>query len=297
MTTHPTLPSSGLQLTLLTTKEVAEMLRVKERKVYDLAAADEIPHRRITGKLLFPRHELMAWINGNGAQTKAERPVVLAGSHDPLLDWAVRESGSGMATLLNGSQDGLDKFSAGAAAVAGVHIPEADGWNVRNVENRELQDCVLITWAVRARGLIVNAKRKDDISAFSDLRGRRIVMRQSGAGAAVLMDGLLTANGMSIEDLTPIDGTARTEADAAASVASDEADAALGIEAMARQFGLSFVPLLQERFDLLVDRRFYFTDPFQTLVRFSQSDDLIQKAHALGGYDLAEIGRVRWISP
>mgnify|MGYP003652046767 FL=1 len=43
----------------LTTKEVAELLRVKERKVYDLAGAGEIPHRRITGKLLFPRAELM----------------------------------------------------------------------------------------------------------------------------------------------------------------------------------------------------------------------------------------------
>ena len=44
----------------LTTREVADLLRVKERKVYDLAAADEIPHRRITGKLLFPRAELLA---------------------------------------------------------------------------------------------------------------------------------------------------------------------------------------------------------------------------------------------
>ena len=50
----------------LTTKEVAALLRVRERKVYDLAAAGGIPHRRITGKLLFPRAEILAWIEGGG---------------------------------------------------------------------------------------------------------------------------------------------------------------------------------------------------------------------------------------
>jgi excisionase family DNA binding protein len=71
---------------------VADLLRVKERKVYDLAAADEIPHRRITGKLLFPVAELMAWIDGGSHADPADRPAVLTGSHDPLLDWAVRGS-------------------------------------------------------------------------------------------------------------------------------------------------------------------------------------------------------------
>ncbi|MGB0905112.1 MAG: helix-turn-helix domain-containing protein, partial [Mangrovicoccus sp.] len=79
----------------LTTKEVADLLRVKERKVYDLAAAGEIPHRRITGKLLFPRTDLTAWLKGDEAVSDNQAPMVLAGSHDPLLDWALRASGSG----------------------------------------------------------------------------------------------------------------------------------------------------------------------------------------------------------
>ena len=65
-----------------TTREVAELLRVKERKVYDLAAAGDIPHRRITGKLLFPSAEILAWIEGGGDASPFERPAVLAGSHD-----------------------------------------------------------------------------------------------------------------------------------------------------------------------------------------------------------------------
>ncbi len=75
----------------LTTKELAKLLRVKERKVYDLAAAGSIPCRRVTGKLLFPRAEIESWLRGDGAGLVQESlPPIVAGSHDTLLDWALR---------------------------------------------------------------------------------------------------------------------------------------------------------------------------------------------------------------
>ena len=281
----------------LTTREVAELLRVKERKVYDLAAAGEIPHRRITGKLLFPSAELRAWIEGAGATDAPDRPAVLAGSHDPLLDWAVRECGSGLATLVNGSFDGLDCFVDGRAALAGLHIPEDGGWNVATVSARGVRNAVLVAWAVRARGLILSDLARGEVRRLSDLKGKRVAMRQPGAGAAALLANLLSKAGMTQADLVPTRQLARTESDAAAAVAGGDADAALGIEAMARQFQLSFLPLVEERFDLLVDRRAYFTDPVQTLLRFARADECTDKATAMGGYDLSETGSVRWLSP
>jgi len=279
----------------LTTREVADLLRVKERKVYDLAAADEIPHRRITGKLLFPRAEIMAWIDGSGAGP-AERPAVLTGSHDPLLAWAVRESDCGLATLWNGSRDGLDAFAARRAALSGLHIPEEDGWNRRSVGALGLRDCVLLSWASRSRGLLLAPGLDSEIRGVSDLSGRRVALRQPGAGASVLLDALLEEAGLSRDALTPAGGLARTESDAAAMVSSGEAEAALGIEAMARQFHLGFLPLRQERFDLLVDRRAYFTDPVQALLDFSRTTAFRDKAAAMGGYEVAETGSVRWLS-
>ena len=281
----------------LTTKEVAELLRVKERKVYDLAAAGEIPHRRTTGKLLFPSAEILDWIEGSGEAVPAGRPAVLAGSHDPLLDWAVRESGSGLATLLNGSLDGLDRFADGRAALAGLHVPEEAGWNVGTVAARGVRGSVLLAWAVRARGLILAEPVRDEVRSFSDLAGKRIVMRQPGAGAAALFEDLLSREGLAQTDLIPSTELARTESDAAAAVAAGDADAALGIEAMARRFHLPFLPLVEERFDLLVDRRAYFTDPVQALLAFARGDTLQRKAAAMGGYDLSGTGTVRWLSP
>ena len=281
----------------LTTKEVAELLRVKERKVYDLAAAGEIPHRRITGKLLFPSAEILDWIEGSGEAVPAGRPAVLAGSHDPLLDWAVRESGSGLATLLNGSLDGLDRFADGRAALAGLHVPEEAGWNVGTVAARGVRGSVLLAWAVRVRGLILSEPVRGEVRSFSDLAGKRIVMRQPGAGAAALFEDLLSREGLAQTDLIPSTELARTESDAAAAVAAGDADAALGIEAMARRFHLPFLPLVEERFDLLVDRRAYFTDPVQALLAFARGDTLQRKAAAMGGYDLSGTGTVRWLSP
>lgn len=281
----------------LTTKEVAELLRVKERKVYDLAAAGEIPHRRITGKLLFPSAEIHAWIEGNSAAASHERPAVLSGSHDPLLDWAVRESGSGLATLFNGSLGGISSFADGQAALAGLHIPENGGWNVQTVADRGLYGSVLIAWARRNRGLILSQQMRGEIKSFADLRGKRVVLRQPGSGTATLFEDLMSNDGLTMADMVASAELARTESDAAAAVAAGEADAVMGIEAMARQFHLHFLPLTVEHFDLIVDRRSYFTDPVQKLVTFARGAALQEKAAAMGGYDLSDMGSVRWLSP
>ena len=148
---------------------------------------------------------------------------------------------------------------------------------------------------------------RGEVSCFSDLRGKRVVMRQQGAGAAALFEDLLSKEGLRTTDLIPSMELARTESDAAAAVAAGDADAALGIEAMARQFHstgsgrtrrcVPFLPLVQERFDLLIDRRAYFTERVQTLMAFARSDAFSRKAAAMGGYDLSETGHVRWLSP
>ena len=281
----------------LTTKEVAELLRVRERKVYDMVAAGEIPHRKVTGKLLFPQSELTAWIEGEGAARGGVRPAVVTGSHDPLLDWAIHESGAALATLWNGSTAGLGAFGRGEAAVAGLHIAGAEGWNIDAVAAQGVRDAVLIGWASRARGLILSPAVADTIRGIADLRGRRVVLRQEGAGATALLDRLLAEAGLTRSDLVSPARPAHTESDAAAAVAAGEAEATLGIEASARQFGLVFRPLLRERFDLLVDRRAWFTEPVQRLAEFMRSDAVAAKAAALGGYETSGMGAVRWISP
>src|SRR5262245_31370767 len=162
---------------LLTTREVADYLRIKERKVYDLVRERRIPCIRVTGKWLFPKALIELWVmqncgGGRPAKPSIERPPVIAGSHDPLLEWAVRESECELAIMFNGSLDGLQRFAQGKAHCSGLHVfdPETGDYNraivVRSLAGLEV---VLIAWAWREQGLIVAAGNPYRIHALPDL--------------------------------------------------------------------------------------------------------------------------------
>ena len=127
---------------MMDTHEVAAYLRLKPRRIYDLVARNALPHVRATGKLLFPRVQIEAWLSGKSgtavARREGEVPPIIAGSHDPLLEWAARDSGSGLAVLSCGSSAGLERFAQGAALVAAVHWldPDSGDYNVPLVRER-----------------------------------------------------------------------------------------------------------------------------------------------------------------
>src|ERR1700704_6389410 len=99
---------------LLTTDEAATYLRLSERKLYDLVANGAVPCTKITGKWLFPKAALDRWLAagfaGPAAFARAPGAPIVGGSHDPLLDWALLESGSRLASLPEGSEAGLQRL-------------------------------------------------------------------------------------------------------------------------------------------------------------------------------------------
>jgi len=291
----------------LTTRELAAMLRVKERKVYELAAEGALPVRRVTGKLLFPRDEIEEWIT-NGGSAKAGRsepaltpvlPTIVAGGHDPLLEWALRESRSGIAAFLDGALDGLDRAVRGDCIAAGLHIPEhGNAWNVAAVrEALGDRPVVLIEWAKRTRGLMFRSGESRNIQSLADTRGLRFQSRQPEAGSELVLSFLLDREGLKKSDLWCVEGVERSETDLAMAVAAGRADVGLGIKASARQFQLAFKPLIVERYDLLIWRKAYFDPPFQKLMRFCASPAFGHRADELGGYDIGGFGTVHYNGP
>ncbi len=282
----------------LTVRELAALLRLKERKVYDLAASGKVPCTRATGKLLFPTAEVQGWIaraSGGGEAAAKARPAVFLGSHDPLLEWALRQSCCGLATFLDGSLDGLDRFAVREGVAAGLHLQGEDGrWNVPAVEARFAgQAAVLVSWAARRRGLVLRHEDPAAITGLGDLAGRRLAVRQPESGTEQLFTRALAEAGLTRADLQQTE-PARSETDAVLAVAQGQAEATFGLEAAARPFGLHFVPLAEERFDLLIDRRAYFEPPLQALLDFARTPAFAERAAALGGYDIAGLGRVLW---
>lgn len=280
----------------LTVKELAALLRIKERKVYDLASSGQVPCSRATGKLLFPEAEVRAWIEGkkSGSVERKPRRAVFLGSHDPLLEWAVRESQSGLATMFDSSMDGLTRFAAGEGVAAGLHVREGEGWNLNAVKGAlPGQDAALIRWAVRRRGLVARRELAGKVSGLTDLGGLKVARRQSEAGAELLFRDLLAEAGIAVDGIA-FTAPFRSEQDAVLAVAQGEADVAFGLEAVAAPFGLPFVPLIEERFDIVVDRRSWFEPPMQALMRFAGSEAFRARAERLSGYDIGELGTAVW---
>ncbi len=283
----------------LTTTEVAELLRIKERKVYDLASSGQLPCNKAIGKLLFPRDQINAWLASNAEhaiEPLPERPAVLLGSHDPLLEWALRESGSGLATLFDGSADGLERFIAREGVAAGLHIhnEKDQTWNEHAVRQHCSQSpVVLIEWARRQRGLIISPEYSPSVTSINELSGLTIVPRQVGSGAQVLFDQLITKSDLNGNNINYTDA-ARTESDVASAINSGSANAGFGLASVAASYNLNFVPLIEERYDLLIDRLQYFEKPMQTLFGFCQSERFSHHVASVPGYKVDGLGTVHF---
>ncbi len=295
------MPDQSVSPSFLTVKEVAALLRVTERKVYDLASSGKVPCSKATGKLLFPEKDLRGWIAAaqTGPSTAREdgtqRPSVVLGSHDPLLDWAIRQSGSGLATIFDASLDGLRRFRSGDGIAAGLHMQADDGsWNEPVVrETLDGRDVVLIRWARRARGFAVRPEHQTALDDVKALAALRIVPRQSEAGSELLLRRVLEEAGVS---LTEVEFTvpSRSEQDALLSVVQGQADVAFGLQTLAEPYGLCFGKVLDETYDIVVDRKAWFDPPLQKLLEFAKSDEFMAHVRLMPGYDASDLGRVVW---
>jgi excisionase family DNA binding protein len=286
---------------LMSTREVADYLRIKERKVYDLVRARKIPCSRVTGKWLFPRDLVDRWVAQNtefaAAGAAVPPPPVVAGSHDPLLDWAVRESRCGLALMPGGSLDGLKRLAAGEATLAGLHVidSESGAYNVPAItQNLRGRDIVAVTWAEREQGLVVAAGNPHKIDSVAALRGRkiRLATRQPEAGAQILLLHLLAEAGIKLGEIATLPKPALNETDLGLAIVEGKADAGIAVRAVAQQYRLDFVPLARERFDLVMHRRDYFEPAVQRLLAFAATPAFRTRAQELGGYDVKALGSV-----
>src|SRR6478736_463526 len=186
---------------LLTTDEAAAYLRLSERKLYELVANGAVPCTKVTGKWLFPRAALDRWLVAGlvlPALAQAPAPPIVGGSNDPLLEWALRESGSGLASLPEGSEAGLRRLARGEITAAAIHVHRLDGddeaANLDAVADAPgLHDGVVIAYARREQGLVLargNPLQLRDVAGIAARRAR-LALRPQGAGAQLLLLALV----------------------------------------------------------------------------------------------------------
>jgi putative molybdopterin biosynthesis protein len=288
---------------LLTTAEAADYLRLKERKLYELVAEGEIPCSKVTGKWLFPRHELDRWVLSSlatpvGMQARPAAPIV-GGSQDALLEWALRESSSGLASLPEGSEAGVERLLRGEVLAAAIHYHAADmdDANPRAVARLAgLHDGVLVAFAKRQQGLLVAPGNPKNISSLEDVLTKKASMavRQKGAGAQMLLDVLLQRIGPSAAGLNRLLPPCLTGPDLANAIAQGQADCGIATRSAAKAARLDFVPLQFEHFDLLMRQADFFRPPMQALLTLLRDPRFAKRAEELSGYDVSEAGALRY---
>jgi putative molybdopterin biosynthesis protein len=289
---------------LFTTAEAASYLRLKERKIYEMVTEGTVPCTKVTGRWLFPKADLDHWLASSitrpAGMTPPEPAPIIGGSHDPLLEWALRESGSGLATLAVGSEAGFSRFIAGETIAAGMHLhaledPQADA-NLAAVTGRsELQDAVMIAFCRREQGLLLAPGNPLRIRGIDDVIAKRarIAMRPQGAGAQLLLLSLLQRAKAALDQLAAVSPVCPTGPDIAQAIRAGRADTGIATRSVANSAGLDFAPIVWEPFDLLMRQRDYFHPPLQALIRFLQSDELAARAQEMGGFDMSGAGTVR----
>jgi len=228
---------------------------------------------------------------------KTRLPVVLfSGSHDPALETVAQGLESRLLVLTQyvGSLNGLSDLRNGMCQIAGIHLVDDSGdYNRPFVRHFFPERHVeLITLAHRTQGLMVAPGNPLGIRRVGDLArgGTRFVNRNQGSGTRVWLDHELQNQGADPASIRGYDRQVATHTQAAEYVRSGRADAALGLQAAARQAGLGFVPLFEERYDVVLS-----VSAEKSLSPFLediQTATFRSRAAALTGYDTAHSGEL-----
>lgn len=225
-----------------------------------LIALDEV---RITGKVTekFYRAKAGAFLLQELVLPEGGKPaIVFSGSHDLALE-KISEQVSDHLTLLAlpvGSLDGLVNLRQGLCQFSGAHLLDQSGeYNapfVRHLFPDRTMD--LVTLAYRTQGLMLAPGNPKGVRGVADLAraGLRFVNRNPGSGTRLWLDKELERLGITPEMVHGYDLAVNTHTECARLVANGQADTALGLQASAQQFGLSFLPLFEERYDLILPR-------------------------------------------
>ncbi len=181
--------------------------------------------------------------------------------------------------------------------IGGTHLSGKSGCsdNLKVIHRFFPKDnCHVATFASWAEGLVVAKGNPRKIKAIEDLghKSVRIINREVGAGSRFLLDSLLKKSGVPTQNIRGYKKIAKGHILAAWHVQSGLADCCVATEASARVFGLDFIPLVGERFDLVVPDRFWSLPTVQALMDALNRSSLRRELEALGGYDTSQTGNI-----
>ena len=301
----------------LSTQEVADILHVSKSTIYDLIRKGEIHSYKIGRKVRFTQDDVDAYIARSRHEHStmpvktvdthstlltpdeaAEPDLILAGQ-DVVLDILanfLQQAGVNAARTYLSSFEGLLSLYQDNIQVAACHLYDGNEHNVPFV--RSLMPgvpAVLINISYRTQGFYVQKGNPKKITGWEDL-GREdisVLNRRPGSSARILLDIHMKKLGISASKVNGYGKVMKSHLTMAAAIASGEADVAIGTERISRQMeDIDFIPLLEERYDLVIKKEMMETAQVQKLLQVLK-DPVFQKEVArFSGNDYRDMGKI-----
>jgi putative molybdopterin biosynthesis protein len=226
---------------------------------------------------------------------KTGKPMVIfSGSHDLALDLVAAhiQKHFMLLSLPVGSLDGLVNLRHGLCQISGAHLLDESGeYNTPFVRHIfPDRDVEIVTLAYRTQGLMLADGNPKGIKSLTDLTtpGIQFVNRNPGSGTRLWLDVSLRKNKIPSEKVNGYQTAVKTHTEAAVLIRSGKADAAIGLQAAAFQHGLFFIPLFEERYDLILPRE---QEKFLTpLLEYLQTSSFRKSLTSLAGYNTIQSG-------
>jgi len=239
---------------------------------------------------------------GAAAHEDAVQALVAIGSDDAILTLLARELADRHPEInfsfeTVGSLSGLNALREGRAQLAGIHLLDVDSgeYNVPYIKHLLPEEAVvLVTLARREQGLLLAPGNPLAIRGVRDLgrRGVGLINRQRGAGTRLLLYHALRRARVDPRAITGYDSETPTHDAVAAAIAAGRADAGPGVRAAAEKWGLSFLPLGEERYDLAIPRVVFDSPRLRPLLEALHQRAFRRTAAAIPGYDVSRMGTV-----
>jgi putative molybdopterin biosynthesis protein len=257
----------------------------------------EVGEIRKTGKVMekFYRAKGGAFLLQEIILPKSKKPaVIFSGSHDLALE-EIAEHLSKHVTMLSlpvGSLDGLVNLRQGLCQFSGSHILDETGeYNTSTVRHLFPDRSVeLVTLAHRTQGLLLAAGNPKGIKKISDIVRANIIFinRNAGSGTRLWIDAELKKQNIDPSLVNGYESSVKTHSEAAVLISQNKADVSIGLQAAAHQHGLDFIPLFEERYDLILPRENEKT--LSPLLDYLQTSNFRNGLNLLTGYNASHSG-------
>lgn len=235
------------------------------------------------------------------AKSEIENTVVVIGSHDLILDVMADimpnvYKDMFVSSTHVGSMGGLMALRRGEAHMSPIHLldEETGEYNAAYVKKMFKEPMALIKGVHRIQGIMVKKGNPFDVAGIEDLAGSEIryVNRQRGAGTRVLFDYKLKQEGIDPETITGYDREMATHMAVAAAVASDGADAGMGVLSAAKAMGLDFVEVAPEEYDFAIPAKYLGLPHVKAFIDILKSEEFRTRLDELGGYSCENAGEI-----